>query len=74
MNWMKTSVTASLVLLIASPVVAQNGNTIGVVRNDGGTQPGYWLFAPLSANENTYLMDSEGRVVNEWSSSYRPAN
>jgi hypothetical protein len=74
MNLNKTLATSFLMASIAGPVLAQNGNTIGVVRNDGGTQPGYWLFAPLTANTDTYLMDSNGRVVNHWTSSYRPAN
>ena len=49
-------------------------NTIGVVLDEGGVQPGYTLYAPLSASTNTYLIDSLGRVVNSWTSSYRPAN
>lgn len=60
--------------LIGLPAVAQNGNTIGVVRDDGGTQPGLILLAPLTATNNTYLIDRLGRVVNSWTSSYRPAN
>ena len=74
MNFKKPLATLFFTILIAVPAAAQNGNTIGVVRDDGGTQTGYWLFAPLTANNNTYLMDSEGRVVNDWTSSYRPAN
>ncbi|MDE0890472.1 MAG: aryl-sulfate sulfotransferase [Phycisphaerales bacterium] len=64
----------ALAVIFASPAFAQNGNTVGVVRDDGGTQPGYWLFAPLAANTNTYLMDQQGRVVNQWTSSFRPGN
>ena len=74
MNLNTTLATSFLAASMALPVVAQNGNTVGVVRDDGGTQPGYWLFAPLTANTNTYLMDSNGRVVNHWTSSFRPGN
>ena len=64
----------AFILVLASTAAAQNGNTIGVVLDEGGTQPGLTLFAPLTATNDTYLIDHLGRVVNSWASSYRPAN
>ena len=81
MNLSRTLATSLLAISMTLSAAAQNGNTIGVVRDDGGTQTGYWLFAPLRSNpstslltNDTYLMDNEGRVVNQWESPFRPGN
>ena len=59
---------------LGSIAAAQTGNTIGVVVREDGIQPGYTLFAPISATEETFLIDDLGRVVNRWESSSRVAN
>lgn len=69
-----SAIAVASTLTLVSSAWSQNGNTIGVVRDDGGTEPGYTLFAPLTATTDTFLIDSLGRVVNRWTSSYRAAN
>ncbi|MHC4512065.1 MAG: aryl-sulfate sulfotransferase [Planctomycetota bacterium] len=45
--------------------------TVGLLRRDAGSFDGYTLFSPLSSKK-TYLVDPRGRVVNTWTSNYRP--
>lgn len=44
----------------------------GVSVNRQEAQPGYTLIAPMNST-STYLVDLEGRIVNEWKSEYTPA-
>lgn len=61
-------------LLATSMVAAQDDNTIGVVVHEKGIEPGYTLFAPLTATTDTFLVDDLGRVVQRWTSEIRPGN
>ena len=45
--------------------------TVGLFENDSNAYNGYTLFAPQS-NTNTYMIDNCGRLINSWSSNYRP--
>jgi len=45
----------------------------GVIINKPGTFKGYTLFAPINSTV-TYLIDDEGRVINQWKSEYRPGH
>ncbi len=51
-----------------SPTPAQ---TLGVLVHESETFEGYTLFPPLRYRE-TYLIDSDGRVVRSWSSQFTP--
>ena len=44
----------------------------GVTVNTPAAFPGYTLVAPMNST-STYLIDMEGRIVNEWKSDYTPA-
>ena len=44
---------------------------VGLILNTDEACPGYTLFAPKHFLF-TYLMDNEGRVINDWSSHYEP--
>lgn len=45
--------------------------TIGVIYKDVDAFNGYTLFAPLMSNY-TWLIDMDGRMVNEWVDDYKP--
>ena len=45
--------------------------TVGIFQNDSLSFNGYTLFAPTS-NEQTYLIDNCGNLVNSWISDHRP--
>jgi len=45
--------------------------TVGVMINDSRAFDGYTLFAPKQ-NTMTYLIDNEGRIVNQWTGSKYP--
>jgi hypothetical protein len=56
---------------------APSGNELssakdGLSVNRPGTYGGYTLVAPMNST-STYLIDMEGRIVNEWKSEYTPA-
>ncbi|MCA8956312.1 MAG: aryl-sulfate sulfotransferase [Planctomycetes bacterium] len=45
--------------------------TVGLQRDDAGSNPGYTLFAPWNST-STYLIDLRGRRVNTWNSTFTP--
>jgi len=46
--------------------------TIGLMTNDSRALPGYTLFSPKQ-NTMTYLINNEGRIINQWTvSKYTP--
>lgn len=47
--------------------------TVGLLHHTDAAFDGYTLFAPLPSN-TTYLIDSEGRLVHQWTSPFLPAN
>jgi len=59
-----------LFLTVVTNIFAQN--TVGLILNDEDQSfDGYTLFAPNLA-KTTYLIDNEGRLVNQWVSDYVP--
>lgn len=63
-----TSVSRTLTVSPASDA----SRTIGLMLNDNRAFDGYLLFAPKQ-NTMTYLIDNEGRIVNQWTASkYAP--
>ena len=74
MTTFRHTAPAIIAVMGASFSAFAQSNTIGVTVNEAGIAPGYTLFAPLTATNNTYLIDSFGRVINSWTSSYRAAN
>lgn len=66
---------AILLFAVAASVSAEAQNppaTIGLLLYDSTASPGYTLFAPIGSH-TSYLIDMWGRVVNVWTSTYRPA-
>lgn len=57
-------------ILLAAVAPAQAQQTLGLLINDT-PQEGYTLFAPVPAG-GTYLINTDGLLVNSWSSSYQP--
>jgi PKD repeat protein len=51
--------------------VTVTGRTIGLMLNSGRAFDGYTLFAPKQ-NTMTYLIDNEGRIINQWTASRYP--
>ena len=51
-------------------ITAQN-QTVGLFQYEPGSYDGYTLFSP---SEETYLIDNCGRIINSWSSNYKPGN
>ncbi len=58
------------ILLLSSSGAAQT-QTVGLFLNDSRAQEGYTLFAPMGYS-STYLINNEGLLVHEWTSSARP--
>ncbi|MCX6868374.1 MAG: aryl-sulfate sulfotransferase, partial [Verrucomicrobia bacterium] len=54
-----------------TPVSPNPGQTIGLFFNTPKACNGYTLMAPKH-NTVTYLMDNQGRIVNQWKSAYEP--
>lgn len=52
-------------------LVAQAERTVGILTHESSAFPGYTLFAPMNSLK-TYLIDNDGRVINEWESDYFP--
>lgn len=68
---------AALFSLVATQLFADAERPLkdakeGVSVNKEGALKGYTLIAPMNST-NTFLVDLEGRVVNEWKSDYTPA-
>jgi len=61
---------AGLILCGIHPAEAQQ--TVGLFLNEDGAFEGYSLFTPISS-QTTYLIDNEGRLINSWVASARPA-
>ena len=66
---MRAVAAASVVLLPVSMVQAER--TVGILTHEPEAQEGYTLFAPLNSY-TTYLIDNDGRVVNQWESDLLP--
>ncbi|MBM4178962.1 MAG: hypothetical protein FJ211_06495 [Ignavibacteria bacterium] len=61
-----------LVLLISVNVLFAQ-RTVGLISSDPSASfDGYTLFAPISPNSNTYLIDNDGQVVNFWKNTMAP--
>jgi Raf kinase inhibitor-like YbhB/YbcL family protein len=53
------------------PVSPNAGETVGLYLNTPRAFNGYTLLAPKH-NTVTYLIDNQGRIVNQWKSNYEP--
>ena len=53
------------------PVSPKPGQTVGLYLNTPRAFDGYTLLAPKH-NTVTYLIDNQGRIVNQWTSHYEP--
>lgn len=60
-----------LMLSLAAPAAAYEAFTgpLGLLQNREGAVQGYTLLAPQDS-KSTYLLDMQGKVVNEWRSEY----
>jgi PKD repeat protein len=63
----KGSNTASQTVTVAS----SSERTIGLMVNDSRAFDGYLLFSPKQ-NTMTYLINNEGRIINQWTTSQYP--
>lgn len=54
-----------------TPASPNPGQTVGLFLNTPKAFKGYTLFAPKH-NNVIYLVDNEGRIVNQWKSAYEP--
>lgn len=68
---MRSLFIVGLSLLLTFPLFSQQ--TVGVFLADSSVQSGYTLFTP-GTDSSTYLIDNCGRVINTWTSSYKPGN
>ena len=53
------------ILFVRPALAADEGQTVGLFRNDPGAFQGYTLFTPRHYN-TTYLIDMEGRLVHSF--------
>jgi len=60
---------AAVVVFWTSPAVAQQ--TVGLFVNTDEASEGYTLFGP-GPSRNVYLINDDGLLVHQWSTSYRP--
>ncbi|MBG81431.1 MAG: arylsulfotransferase (ASST) [Phycisphaerae bacterium] len=60
---------AAVAMFPASAVQAER--TVGILTHDSAAQVGYTLFAPMNSY-TTYLIDNDGRVINQWESDFLP--
>lgn len=58
------------ILFVRPALAADEGQTVGLFRNDPGAFQGYTLFTPRHYN-TTYLIDMEGRLVHSWEADRR---
>lgn len=72
MRFRKALGLAALFLLASQGAEAGNA-TVGWVQSAPGAFVGYTIFSPSQSN-NAYLVDSYGRMVNTWTTNYRPGN
>ncbi len=65
------AVSGMLSLALAGSALANEAfkGPLGVLQNNPGATDGYVLIAPQDS-KNTYLIDNQGNVVNEWKSEY----
>ena len=58
------------VFLAATVLLAEEDEPVGLIQNDAGAFQGYTLFNPLGT-KTTYLIDMDGRVVNQWTGAFK---
>ena len=66
-------VAAAGLLVAGAGSHAQEADTLGVLVHEPGADPGYTLIDSLNGG-GTYLIDNDGRIINDWSSEFLPGN
>lgn len=66
-----TSTTTSTTTTTPTTPTTTVTRTVGVMVNDTRANDGYTLFAPKQ-NTMTYLINNEGRIINQWTASKYP--
>lgn len=62
-----------ILVLLCSAHVLLAQRTVGLINSDPSASfDGYTLFAPVSPNSTTYLIDNDGQVVNAWKNNMPP--
>ena len=64
---MKIFIRATFIIL--NLILSQN--TVGLITNSENAFSGYTLFAPNNS-KNTYIIDNDGLLINQWTSEYVP--
>lgn len=64
-----------LFLFFALSIITLKGqeNTVGLINQTSAAYDGYTLFSP-AGNKLAYLVDNDGKIVNQWESEYLPGN
>lgn len=65
--------TLIVIFLVLGSNLCLSQNTVGTISTSSNVAEGYTLFAPITSSE-TYLMDTCGRVINQWTSAYQAGN
>ena len=63
----------TLLLAAGSTAFAQKDRTVGVLQHEAGASEGYTLIDSLNGG-GTYLIDLEGRIINQWTAEHVPGN
>ena len=58
-------------VLAAVSATSLGERTVGILQHEQSAFPGYTLFAPMNSYK-TYLVDNDGRLVNEWEATMLP--
>ncbi|MCH8816071.1 MAG: aryl-sulfate sulfotransferase, partial [Chloroflexi bacterium] len=60
----------AFVLWLSSSPIDAEGNNLGLLISTEGAHEGYTLFSPILSTD-TFLIDSDGKVVHSWASDFR---
>ncbi|PCJ94587.1 MAG: hypothetical protein COA50_12580 [Flavobacteriaceae bacterium] len=69
LNFFKYSIFILFLFLGLTNAFSQN--TVGVLQNSEASYNGYTFY---TVNQNTYLIDNCGQVINKWTSDFNPGN
>ncbi|MCH2133995.1 MAG: aryl-sulfate sulfotransferase [Phycisphaerales bacterium] len=71
MSVWKQSVSVAVLATLVGVTAAHGERTVGLLEQQPGTADGYVLWSPLNGTD-AFLIDNNGRLVNQWSSTYQP--